>query len=172
MVLIYFFRSPTHGVPHPYGQCQNSWIPTRCNGGCHSFCPIHTKFSALNIHNAQNCWVFFFRNWLWKLPFGMSPQTSIDHGRNLTYWKLFIIVLSYFFQVPHPPWATPGLTSGTPQGIFMPLGTPCIKLHGNIWPLGCSGHRASKWNEYSSSRKTYDENWKTANIFYVLPKRS
>ena len=131
----------------------------------------HQIFSVKYPQRTELLGIFAGYFWLWKLPFGMSPQTSIDHGRNLTYWKLFIIVLSYFFQVPHPPWATPGLTSGTPQGIFMPLGTPCIKLHGNIWPLGCSGHRASKWNEYSSSRKTYDENWKTANIFLCFAKK-
>ena len=74
MVLIYFLEvTDPHEGPHPYGQSQNRWIflsPTRCKGGGHSFCPIHTKFSALNILNAQNCWVFFQK---------LGIKTSLRH---------------------------------------------------------------------------------------------
>ena len=74
MVLIYFFRSQTPiWGPTPYGQSQNRRIflsPTRCKGGGHSFCPIHTKFSALDILNAQNCWVIFQK---------LGLKTSLRH---------------------------------------------------------------------------------------------
>ena len=159
------------GCPTPYGQSQNSWIflsPTRCKGGGHSFCPIHTKFSALNILNAQNCWVIFQK---------LSIKTSLRHepSRFNGSWEKFdllkVIYISEFWTTflksPSPE---------APQGIFYCISAPpCTKLHGvfDIWPLGWSCHRVSKFNEYTVlAVKTYDKFRKSSNIFHVLPKRS
>ena len=161
--MLYGWRSPTPmGGPTPYGQSQNRWIfisPTRCKGGGHSFCPIHTKFSALNILNAQNCWVFFQK---------LGIKTSLRHepsNFNRSWEKSDLLKVIYiseflttFFKVPH--------TLRHPRGLLLPLDTPCIKLHGGIWPLGWSGRRTSKFIEYTVlAVKTYDKIRKAANIF-------
>ena len=70
-----FFKgyAPPWGAPPPMGKAKIAEFflsPTRCKGGGHSFCLIHTKFSALNILNAQNCWVIFQK---------LGLKTSLRH---------------------------------------------------------------------------------------------
>ena len=150
------------GGPTPYGQSQNRWIflsPTSCKGGGHSFCPIHTKFSALNILNAQNCWVFFSETAYQDFPSAWALKLQSIMGEIwLIESYLYFWVLNYFFKLPH--------TLRHPRGLLLPLGTPCIKLHEGMRPLGWSGRRASKFIEYTViAVKTCDKTQESANIF-------
>ena len=133
------------GCPTPYGQSQNRCIflsPTRCKGEGHIFCPINTKFSVLNIFNAQNCWVIFqklaLKTCLWHEPSNFNGSWEKSDILKVTYiselWTTFL-------KVTH--------SLGHPKGLLLPFGTPCIKLHVCIWPIGWSGRRASKFNEYA-----------------------
>ena len=150
------------GGPTPYGQSQNRWIflsPTRCKGGGHSFCLIHTKFSALNILNAQNCWVIFQKLGL-KTSLRHEPSNFNRSRDKSDLLKVIYIsrVLNYLFKVPHALWH--------PRGLLLLLGTPYIKLHEGIWPLRWSGRRGSKFIECTVlAVQTYDKTKKSANIF-------
>ena len=120
---------PPWGAPPPMGKAKIAEFlsPTRCKGGGHSFCPIHTKFSALNILNAQNCWVNFQK---------LGLKTSLRHepsNFNRSWEKsdilssyLYFWVLNYFFRVPH--------TLRHPRGFLLPLGTPALNFMGVFDP--------------------------------------